>query len=68
MIEKNSPASTSLSLRDYGFMVAMIVLGISIGLLLYPALDFPAIWQFAAAGLSIILMALTAPALRKRER
>ncbi|WP_420645310.1 hypothetical protein [Candidatus Leptofilum sp.] len=67
MIQKNENSRSSLSFRDYGYLIAMIILGISIGLLLYPRLTNPAIWQWGAAGLSIVLMALTAPALRKRK-
>ena len=65
MIEKKENARSQLSTRDLGYLAAMIILGIAIGLLLYPALSYPAIWQWGALLLSVILMALTAPALRR---
>ena len=66
MINKKDDASR-LTFRDYGYLLAMTILGISIGLLLYPSLSHPAVWQWVTAVLSIVLMALTAPALRKRR-
>lgn len=65
MIEKKENPRSQLSSRDLGYLVAMIILGISIGLLLYPALSYPAIWQWGALFLSVVLMAITAPALRR---
>lgn len=65
MIEKKENSRAHFSLRDFGYLAAMIVLGISIGLLLYPALRYPGIWQWGAVVLSVVLIALTAPALRK---
>lgn len=65
MIEKKENGRSQLSTRDLGYLAAMIILGISIGLLLYPVLTYPAIWQWGAALLSVVLMALTAPALRR---
>jgi hypothetical protein len=67
MFEKKENMHTQITLRDLGYLTAMIILGISIGLLLYPALQYPAIWQWGAGLLSLILMALTAPALRKKR-
>ena len=49
------------TLRTYGYLTAILILGISIGLLLYPLLTYPAIWQWALLGISIVLMALSAP-------
>ena len=66
MINKKD-SSSPLTARDIGYLIAMTILGISIGLLLYPSLSHPAIWQWVTAVLSIVLMALTAPALRKRR-
>lgn len=63
----NKDSSSPLTVRDYGYLIAMTILGISIGLLLYPSLRYPAVWQWATAVLSIILMVLTMPALRKRR-
>ena len=56
-----------LTLRNYGYMAAILILGISIGLLLYPLLTYPAIWQWALLGISIVLIALCAPLLGKRR-
>lgn len=67
MTEKKENTYSQLTLRDYGYLVAMIILGISIGLLLYPVLRYPAIWQWGAALLSVVIMALTAPALYRRK-
>ncbi len=67
MIEKKENPRSQLSSRDFGYLVAMITLGISIGLLLYPALSYPAIWQWGALFLSVVLMAITAPALRRKK-
>ncbi|WP_420627379.1 hypothetical protein [Candidatus Leptofilum sp.] len=67
MIQKKESARSSLSIRDFGYLIAMMILGISIGLLLYPALSYPAVWQWGAAFLAVILMALTAPALRRKK-
>ena len=52
-----------LTLRNYGYMAAILILGISIGLLLYPLLTYPAIWQWVLLGISIVLIALCAPLL-----
>lgn len=65
MIEKKDNPRSQLSTRDLGYLAAMIILGISIGLLLYPVLAYPAIWQWGVLLLSLVLMALTAPALRR---
>lgn len=67
MFEKKDNGRSQLFPRDLGYLIALIILGISIGLLLYPALQYPAIWQWGAGLLSLILMALTAPALRKKR-
>lgn len=67
MIENKENHRSQLSTRDHGYLLAMIILGISIGLLLYPLLQYPAVWQWGAVFLSVVLMALTAPALRKRN-
>ena len=56
-----------LTLRNYGYMAAILILGISIGLLLYPLLTYPAIWQWVLLGISIVLIALCAPLLGERR-
>ena len=56
-----------LTLRNYGYMAAILILGISIGLLLYPLLTYPAIWQWVLLGISIVLIALCAPLLGDRR-
>lgn len=58
MIEKRISEKQRPTLRTYGYMVAMIILGIAIGLLLYPLLRYPAIWQWGALGLSVMLLVL----------
>jgi hypothetical protein len=67
MLEKETKDNSSPTLLTYGYLLAMIVLGISIGLLLYPLLRYPAVWQWGAVGLSLLLMAFTAPALRQKK-
>ena len=67
MTEKRTSQNGSLNIRSYGYLIAMIILGISIGLLLYPTLRFPAIWQWGTLGLSLVVMLLTAPALRGKK-
>lgn len=62
---KDNPGPTTLF--TYGYLAAMIILGVSIGLLLYPLLRYPAIWQWGTVGLSLLLIALTAPALRHKK-
>ncbi len=55
------------TLRSYGYLTGILMLGISIGLLLYPLLTYPAIWRWALIGVSIVLMAACAPLLGKRR-
>ena len=55
------------TLRTYGYLTAILILGISIGLLLYPLLTYPAIWQWVLLGISIVLIALCAPLLGERR-
>jgi hypothetical protein len=55
------------TLRSYGYLAAILILGISIGLLLYPLLTYPAIWQWVLIGISLVLIALCAPFLGKRR-
>ncbi len=51
--------------RTFGYLGMILVLGIAIGLLLYPLLTYPAIGAYVALGLALLLMALTALLLRK---
>jgi len=51
--------------RAYGYLAGVLFLGVSVGLLLYPYLTYPAIGSFVLLGMGILLIALTAPLLRK---
>ncbi len=57
--------NTHPRLRTYGFMAVMLLIGISIGLLLYPLIVYPAIWSWVILGISIVLLAITSLSLRR---
>lgn len=54
-----------LTWRAYGYLAGILFLGMNAGLLLYPYLKYPAVVAFALLGIGILLLAVTAPLLRK---
>lgn len=51
--------------RGYGYLAGILFLGMNVGLLLYPYLKYPTIVAFALLGIGLVLLAVTAPLLRK---
>jgi len=60
------PLSFDMSWRSFGYLGAILLLGVVFGLLLYPLLPYPALAGFVLLGLAIVLIALTAPLFRNR--
>ena len=55
-----------LSWRNIGYGVAMFLFIFVLGMQTYSLLPYPALWAFALLGIGIVLLILTAPALRKK--
>lgn len=47
------------------YMVGIVLVGHSMGLLLYPYLKYPSIVAYALLGIGLVLLAITAPLLHK---
>lgn len=59
------PSTPEITWRTFGYLAAILFLGVSMGLLLYPLLPYQAVAAWALLGIAILLLALTAPLLRK---
>ena len=68
MVRKGLPQdrkNNRSSWRAYGYLAAVLLLGVAVGLLLYPLLTYPEIWRWVFLGGSILLLILTAPFLQR---
>lgn len=55
-----------LTWRSFGYLGAILLWGMSMGLLLHPMLTYPAVVSWAILGSVMLLIALTAPLFSKK--
>lgn len=67
MEQKSTKTFTvELTWRTFGYLGAILLLGMAMGLLLYPMVMYPSVVSYGMMGVAILLIALTAPLFRKK--
>jgi hypothetical protein len=58
--------TVEITWRTFGYLGAILLLGVAMGLLLYPMVTYPSVVSYGMMGIAILLIALTAPLFRKK--
>ena len=58
--------TVEITWRTFGYLAAILLLGVAMGLLSYPLLTYPVVVAYVIMGIAILLMAVPAPLLRKK--
>ena len=58
--------TVEITWRTFGYLGAILLLGVAMGLLSYPMLTYPVVGAYVIMGIAILLIAVTAPLFRKK--